>query len=338
VTRPPAHQRAVNDFTRLSVLVLGLVLIAGYARLRNDTFFSQPSLNNIALLAAPLAIAAIAQFCVLIVGGLDIAVGGTMALTVVVLSFTATSGGLAAVVGIALLVALGVGLAVGLTNALLIVGTKVSAVIATIATLGATSGLALVLRPTAEGLISSELGTVFKDGPWFLPWPLIGVAGVVVVADLVLWRSGPGLVVRAAGLSPLKAQRLGVPVQWLMVLAYLACGALAALAGVMLAAQVSIGDATVGGNFTLLAIAAPVLGGASLLGGRGSFIGCLVGAIALALTQALPQILGISDATGYLLTGVLTLAALMAYSRRRRTRPSTPAVAEPSLDEESPCA
>jgi ribose transport system ATP-binding protein len=345
-SRPPAHLRAVNDFTRLSVLVLGLALIAGYARLRNDTFFSHPSLNNIALLAVPLAIAAIAQFCVLVVGGLDIAVGGTMALTVVALSFAATSGGLAAVVGIALLVALGVGLAVGLTNALLIVGTKVSAVIATIATLGATSGLALVLRPTAEGLISSELGTVFKDGPWFLPWPLIGVAGVVVVADLVLWRSGPGLVVRAAGLSPLKAQRLGVPTQWLMVLAYLTCGVLAAVAGVMLAAQVSIGDATVGGNFTLLAIAAPVLGGASLLGGRGSFIGCLVGAIVLALTQALPQILGISDATGYLLTGVLTLAALLAYSSRRGPRRSPPAVVGPlpgaeSLDdhdEESPCA
>jgi ribose transport system ATP-binding protein len=109
---------------------------------------------------------------------------------------------------------------------------------------------------------------------------------------------------------------------------------------------VSIGDATVGGNFTLLAIAAPVLGGASLLGGRGSFIGCLVGAIVLALTQALPQILGISDATGYLLTGVLTLAALLAYSSRRGPRRSPPAVVGPvpaaeSLDdhdEESPCA
>jgi len=80
---------------------------------------------------------------------------------------------------------------------------------------------------------------------------------------------------------------------------------------------VSIGDATVGGNFTLLAIAAPVLGGASLLGGRGSFLGCLVGAIVLALTQNLPQILGISDALGFLFTGLLTLGALLAYSTRR---------------------
>jgi ribose transport system ATP-binding protein len=92
------------------------------------------------------------------------------------------------------------------------------------------------------------------------------------------------------------------------------------LAGVCVAAQVSIGDATVGGNYTLLAIAAPVLGGASLLGGRGSFTGCVVGALVLALTQTLPQILGISDAMGYLFSGVLTLAALLAYSSRRRPR------------------
>ena len=95
---------------------------------------------------------------------------------------------------------------------------------------------------------------------------------------------------------------------------------LSAVAGIAVAAQVSIGDATVGGNYTLLAIAAPVLGGASLLGGRGSFLGCLVGAIVLAVTQSLPQVLGISDALGYLFTGLLTLAALLAYSSRRSPR------------------
>ena len=96
----------------------------------------------------------------------------------------------------------------------------------------------------------------------------------------------------------MKAQRLGMRTRRIAVCAYLACGVLSAVAGIAVAAQVSIGDATVGGNYTLLAIAAPVLGGASLLGGRGSFLGCLVGAIVLAVTQSLPQVLGISDAAG----------------------------------------
>ena len=315
--RPPAHLRSVNDFPRMTMLVAGLLLIGAYARFKNDTFLTTPSLNNIALLALPMAIAAIAEYCVLVMGGLDIAVAGTIALTVVTLSFTSGSGALAAVLLIAMLAALGVGLAVGLTNALLIEGAKVSPVIATIATLGASSGVALMLRPTAGGLISDKLGRVFKDGPGFVPWPLIVVAIAVVIGDAVLWRSGTGLLVRAAGLSPVSAQRMGLPTRRLRVASYLVCGMLAAIAGVAVAAQVSIGDATVGGNYTLLAIAAPVLGGASLLGGRGSFLGCLVGAIVLALTQTLPQILGISDAMGFLFTGILTLGALLAYSTRR---------------------
>ena len=316
----PAQVRAVNDLKRMSALVVGLLLIGAYARFRNDTFLTTLSLQNIALLSLPLALAAVAQYCVLLVGGLDIAVAGTIALTVVTLSFTITSGGLAAVIVIAVLVAVGVGLAVGTTNALLIEGAKISPVIATIATLGATSGLALILRPTAAGLLSSELGTVFKDGPWFLSWPLIALAVLAVAADIVLWGTGRGLTLRAVGLQPEKAQRLGMRTRRIRVCAYLACGVLSAVAGIAVAAQVSIGDATVGGNYTLLAIAAPVLGGASLLGGRGSFLGCLVGAIVLAVTQSLPQVLGISDALGYLFTGLLTLAALLAYSSRRSPR------------------
>ncbi len=320
--RPPAHLRSVNDFPRMTALLAGLLVLGAYARWKNDTFLTARSLNNIALLATPMAIAAIAQYCVLVMGGLDIAVAGTIALTVVTLSFTSGSGGLATVLVVAILVAVGVGLGVGLTNAALIEGAKISPVIATIATLGATSGLALMLRPTAGGLISGHLARIFKDGPKFLPWPLVVVAAAVVVGDVVLWRTGVGLMARAVGLNPVNAQRLGLPTRRLRIASYLACGVLAAVAGIAVAAQVSIGDPTVGGNYTLLAIAAPVLGGASLLGGRGSFLGCLVGAIVLSLTQTLPQILGISDAMGFLFTGVLTLAALLAYSTRRGTRPA----------------
>jgi ribose transport system ATP-binding protein len=290
--RPSARLRSINDFSRMSVLIVGLLAVGAYARFDNDTFLTHGNLNNIALLALPLAIAAIAEYCVLIVGGLDIAVAGTIALTVVTLSFAAGSGGMATIILIAALVALGVGLAVGLTNALLIEGTKISPVIATIATLGAATGIALMLRPTAAGLISAELSTVFKDGPWFLPWPLVVLAVLVVAGDLVLWRSGIGLTLRAVGLHQAKAQRLGMPVRRVRVAAYLACGALSA----------------------------PVLGGASLLGGRGSFLGCLVGAVVLALAQTLPQTLGISDAMGFLFTGFLTLGALLAYSSRRGPR------------------
>lgn len=326
-TRPSAQLRAVNDFSRLSYLVLGLLAISAYARFENDTFLSSASLNNVALLALPLVVAAIAQYFVLLFGGLDIAVAGTIALTVVTMSFVVNSGGLIAVVLLALLVGVAVGLGVGIVNAVLIEAARIAPVIATIATFGAASGIALMLRPTAGGLISRELGRVFKDGPWFLPWPLIVLAVLVIAADYVLWNRGLGVSARAMGLSPTNAERLGLPTRRMRIGGYLMCGVLSGVAGVCVAAQVSVGDATVGGNYTLLAIAAPVLGGASLAGGRGSFTGCFVGAVVLALTQTLPQTLGVSDAMGFLFAGILTLLALLAYSSRRQRRWRRPGAA-----------
>ena len=139
---------------------------------------------------------------------------------------------MASVLLIAGLVALGVGLAVGITNALLIEGAKVSPVIATIATLGGATGMALMLRPTAAGLISDELSTVFKDGPWFLPWPLIVLAVLGIVADVGLWRSGTGLNLRAVGLQPGQSPALGHAGTTIRILAYLACGVLSGFAGI----------------------------------------------------------------------------------------------------------
>jgi ribose transport system ATP-binding protein len=111
------------------------------------------------------------------------------------------------------------------------------------------------------------------------------------------------------------AYRLGENAPRQRQLAYVACAVLAAIAGVMLAAQVGVGDSTVGSTYTLLAVAAPILGGASLLGGRGSFIGCLVGSVLLATSLALPTVLSLSDGTSFLLTGGLTLLALLIYTR-----------------------
>ena len=92
---------------------------------------------------------------------------------------------------------------------------------------------------------------------------------------------------------------------------YLVCSCMAALAGMLLAAQVGIGDPNAGNSFTLLAIAAPVLGGAALSGGHGSLVGAAIGAFILVVSQALVSVLGLSDGASYLFAGGLTLLALL---------------------------
>jgi ribose transport system ATP-binding protein len=237
-----------------------------------------------------------------------------MGVMVALMSFAVTSSSLAAGVVISLLVALALGLAVGLGNATLVERIRISPVIATIATLGILQGIGLQLRPTAAGSISLALTDALTAKVWIFPWVLLALAGIFLAADWLLRSTGIGLRLRAVGLNPNFAYRLGVNAPRLRELSYVGCSVMAAIAGMILAGQVGIGDSTVGNQFTLLAIAAPVLGGASLLGGHGSFVGCLLGAVVLALAQTLPPTLGLNDAASYLLTGGLTLVALLVYS------------------------
>lgn len=315
-----------EDFVRLAILSVIVLAIWGGAILIEPNFGSAINIYNVLLLALPLAVLAVAQFCVLLLGGIDVSVGAMVSLTVVVMSFFITEGGLWPLLLLSLLIALVLGLAIGGVNALLTEGAKLSPVIATIATLGIASGLALLLRPTSSGLINIDLMTVMTQKVGFIPLPFLVIIPLLIVGDTILWRSRYGLVVRTAGLEPNYAIRLGLSVRRMRVMSYLACSVIAGIAGILVAGQVGTGDGTVGSGYTLLAIAAPVLGGASLLGGRGSFVGCLVGAVMLALATAVVPALKLSDAISFLIIGSLTLIALLAYSsgsgvfkRRRRT-------------------
>ena len=121
-------------------------------------------------------------------------------------------------------------------------------------------------------------------------------------------------------MNGLYADRLGIRSNLVRGGAYVLCGLLASLAGVFLAGQVGIGDATVGDTYTLLAIAAPVIGGASLLGGRGTLVGVILGSLLLALAMTLSVVLRISQGANLMFIGVVTLIAMASYSIRVQMR------------------
>ena len=311
------------DGIRLVALVALMVLLALFAQSKNDTFLTELSIYNVLLVALPLVAVAAAQFFVLMVGGIDVSVGATMTLSVVLMSSWATSGGSGKVLFVGLVISMLLGLAVGGVNAFLVERVQLSPVIATIATLGVVAGIALMMRPTASGLISPQLGVLLMQkrvGP--VPMALIVLLAVLVVVDFVVRRTGAGLRLRAVGLNGLFATRLGIRTSWVRTLCYVLCAFLAGIAGVLLAAQVGIGDPNAGNSFTLLAIAAPVLGGAALSGGHGSLVGAAIGASILVLSQSLVTVLGMSDGTSYVFAGGLTLLALLssADSIRRLRR------------------
>jgi len=242
-----------------------------------------------------------------------VSVGAVMTLSVILMSEWAVEGGAAKVLFVGLLVSVLLGIAVGGVNALMVEKVGISPVIATIATLGVVSGIAYIMRPTADGLISFALAEQLmlkKVGP--IPVALIVLLGLLVVADTWFRRTGGGLRLRAVGLNGQYAARLGIPASRMRALCYVICAGLAGVAGVILAAQVGIGDPNAGNNFTLLAIAAPVLGGAALSGGHGSLVGAAIGASILVLSQSLVTVLALDDGTSFVFAGALTLFALLS--------------------------
>jgi ribose transport system ATP-binding protein len=135
-----------------------------------------------------------------------------------------------------------------------------------------------------------------------------------IVGDVILHRTRHGLGVRFVGLNPNAALRIGVRTRRIQFGSYIVAAVLSTVAGILLATQVGVGDPTVGSNYALISVAAAVLGGASLFGGRGSLVGAVWGALFLSLIVNVSAPLGWSASVGDISTGLLTLVAILLYS------------------------
>jgi len=291
------------------LLVIGL---AGYANSRFPGFISATG-TQILLLALPLIVVTWAQTQALLVGYIDLSVGGMISMGVVIASFLIGSSATTfqILLGIGVILACGVGL--GLVNSGLIRGVKIPSIIATLATMSILNGIALTIRPTAQGVVSPTLVSWLKIG--IGPVPILFVVAVVVAAGLDWWlhATGSGLRVRAVGFDERAAKRGGIRTTWVRVRALLLASGLAAVASVLILAERPIGNATIGSSFILASITAAVLGGASLAGGRATFIGGMVAAVLLALIQTVLPYIGLSNSDGQMMVGALVLVGLLLF-------------------------
>lgn len=301
-------------WTPLLFLALLLLIVGGYASTQSEAFLTGLNMRHILLAAAPLALVTMAQFNVLMVGGFDISVGSLMSVVVVAASFLVAyqMGPVPLVLGV--IACLAIGLLVGAANGLVVRKIGINSVITTIAMLSVLQGIALYLRPTPAGIVSPEFLDVLKTRIGFIPASFFLLLAIAAAGDWWLYRSRSGLRLRATGFREEAAKRNGVRTDWVHVRGYLLSGLLAALAGLFLSTEVGVGHPTVGATYTLTSIAAAVLGGAALTGGRGSFLGALLGALFFTLTVNIIPLLGVNTAVGIIASGALTLFAVLVYS------------------------
>jgi ribose transport system permease protein len=316
---------ALASWARRNVWTLGLVgLLVVFLALTKtiQPNYGAPGIQGLAISILPIAFAAVAQAIVVISGGIDLSVGSMMALasvtSAVLMQDQGDAFGVAVVVGVLLL-----GLTAGAINGGLIVATKVPDIVVTLAMSFVWAGTALLILNTPGGgaapwlmaIISGPLGN-----PW-LPKALIVLAVIVAVVWLPLRRSTLGLTLYAVGSSRLAAFRSGVAVGPTKIIAYALTGLFSALGGLALTASGGVG-APVPGSYTLQSVAAIVLGGVSLAGGRGGVLGPIIAVIVLALVRTDLTFLGVDPnlstaIQGAILIGVVMFGSLVAMRKVR---------------------
>jgi ribose transport system ATP-binding protein len=315
-----------GDRAPAGLLLAAIVVLGAYTAASNSSFLTTVNLQSMLFLAAALAFVSLGQLTVVLTGGIDLSVGSMMAITVVLLSFFLSKVGAGELL-VGLVVALAAGTAVGLVNSALIRIARISPIITTLATLSILGGAALLLRPSPAGIIEPSFTTALQTSlGGVVPIVLIAAFAAAVGSEVVLRRTAFGLGLRAVGCDEAAAHRIGVRVGPTVMAAYLLSALFATLAGILLAGQVGLGDPTVGGSYTLASVAAVVLGGASMYGGRGSYIGATLGAVLTTEVLNATTFLHLGQEWQYWLPGGFLLVAATAYVRlRAAAAPAVPA-------------
>jgi ribose transport system permease protein len=304
-----------------------LGLLAFLAALLVFTKLIQPNygvagIQGLAISVVPLALAAAAQAIVVLSGGIDLSIGSIMALTSVVSATLMKSQteevGVAVVIGVLLL-----GLVIGAINGALVVITRVPDIVVTLAMSFVWAGCALLVLSTPGGGAADWLKqlTAGSLGSEWIPKAAVVLIVVVAAIWLPLRRARLGLSLYAIGSDRLAAFRSGVSVGRTRVVAYMVMGLFAALGGLSLTASTGIGT-PVPGPYTQLSVAAVVLGGVSLAGGRGGVFGPIVAVVILQLVRTDLTFLNVNTnlATvllGLILIGVVAVGSLLQIRRSR---------------------
>lgn len=259
-----------------------------------------------------IAVAAVAETFVVLLGGFDLSVGGIVVLTNTLIAVQTATGIKGAF--FCLLVALGVGAGVGCLNGFLVTFVGLQSIAATLGTSILCSGIALLVLAQPGGYVPDEVAYTLTDSLGPIPVAAIIALIVGLVSWIIVRKTDFGAGMYALGRDRIAAQLSGIPVRSVEFRAYLMAGIFSGLAGFMLSAQTGTGDPNLSNSFILLTFAAVAIGGVSFEGGHGSVIGGMIGAGILALLQKTLFSVGVSSFYTGIFQGSIMLIAMLIGS------------------------
>ncbi len=299
-------------------LALVIILLGLFVFSQNQNFFSFFNIYNILLLATALGFIALGQTIALLMGGIDLSVGPLAGFLVVVASFFINDDKSAMMIAAGFALMFAGAFVVGSINGVLIRFANFTPIAATLAMFIGLQGMSFLLRDAPDGYINFAVTEIINAQIGPIPAAFIVLVAIAMALEYALRKARAGWRLRAIGSDAEKARRIGIRIDRAFVSGYVACSLLTALGAVMLMTQIGVGDPRQGINYTLASITAVVLGGTSLSGGRGTFIGTVLGAVLATEVLNAVTFLGLSQTYQYLFQGALIVISALIYSIVRR--------------------
>jgi ribose/xylose/arabinose/galactoside ABC-type transport system permease subunit len=313
-----AYRRTFGVLTRgwqrIGVL-MALVLLVIAASLLSDRFLTLPNILNVLRQVSIVGILAIGMTFVILTRGIDLSVGATLGIAVVLYAGLMDHYGMAVAIPVGLLAAG----AAGLINGLGVAYARIPAFIMTLGMLSFARGLAFIYTGGTPIPILSEAFYYVGNGYVLgIPIPALVLLAVLLVSGIVLRFTPFGRCVYGIGSNEDAARLSGVPVRLYITLVYVISGFAAGLAGLVYASQLSIGTPIAGQGYELDAIAAVVVGGTSLFGGKGSVTGTFLGTLIIGVLANILNLTGVDPFVQQLFKGALIVVAVFIMSRSGR--------------------
>ena len=303
----------IRRHTIYPLILLLVLLVAGIELVRPGTV-TPTWISNTLLFAAPLGILAAGQTLVMLTGGIDLSVASVATGAAYLLSTNSSSGTV-----LAILIGLSLGLAVGLLNGIGVALLRVQPLVMTLGTGLMSLGIMVVYSQTMMASAPRVPPVIVLLGS--------GKVGGILPIDLFLWvplaalmifalaRSGFGRLLYAIGDNRIACQLAGIRVWQVLVVDYVLCGLLAALAGLVLVGSTNAADLSLADVYLLPSVAAVVIGGTSIFGGRGGYAGSIVGALILTVLNSLLTLLDAPEPIKQILYGAIILLLAAVYTR-----------------------
>lgn len=287
------------------------VLVAITSTFAEPSFSSRTNIGYVLVQSVPLLLVTVGQTAVVITAGIDLSVGQIVTFAGVLASslMAPANGGPWVAVPVCLLA----GAAIGVANALVIARFKLPPFLATLAAMFCLQGVNLALRPVPGGTIPNGFRTIATASVGFVPVAFLVVLMMLAALGVHLGRSALGLHMHALGGDEGRARLAGVSAGRVKAAVYVLSATLATLAGLFLAAQTGSGDPNIGTGYLFSSLTAAVLGGASLMGGRGTVWGAIAAALVLTIISNMLNLLGVVTYWQWIIQGAILVAALAGY-------------------------